>query len=69
MITYGYIVNQKGKHNDDTAMEFLLMFPLATSKNKAWKNFIKTVGKDRQYWNKLNYIAEKIKIEVTFENK
>ena len=45
------------------------MFHLATSKNKALKNFIKTVGKDRQYWNKLNYIAEKIKIEVTFEDK
>jgi len=62
----GYIVNRKHICDNNIALEFALLFPLATSKHEAWRDFLSISGKDRQYWNKLGYIAEKVQYTLEF---
>ena len=63
----GYVVNNRCDSDDKIALELALMFPLAQSKEAAWKYFISTCGKNRVYWNKHGYIAEKIEYSLKFK--
>ena len=62
----GFIVDHKSEHDDDLTLQLFTLFPVATNRKQAWKNFIKLVGKDRQHWNKLGYIAVPVKLTVEF---
>lgn len=66
IVKTGYVVNRKCKHDNESALEFALLFPLATSKQDAWTNFLSVTKKDREYWNKLGYIAEKVTYNLEF---
>lgn len=69
MITYGYIVQNKCSSDDEIAKQYSILFPLASNREDAWRSFTKTAGYDREYWNKLGYIARKIKVTIEFYDK
>jgi hypothetical protein len=64
---HGYVVNHRDKFDDKEALEFYLLFPLCSSKMEAWRRFLTIAQKDRQYWNKLGYIAQKVKFTIELE--
>lgn len=66
MLRTGYVVNNKCDSDNEIALEFALLHEIATSRNKAWEIFLDVAGKDREYWNKKGYIAEKIQYEINF---
>lgn len=66
MIFHGYVVQLKCDSDDKIALEYTPLFPLATCRETAWKNFLKTAGKTRAYWNKLGYVSKKIRVQVEF---
>ena len=61
-----WIVNCRGKHDTRFALELCELGMCASSANEAWKKFLCLVGRDRKYWNKLDYIAEQVEITVKF---
>ena len=69
MITvFGYIVELKCSSDDEISKHYSILFPLSSNREDAWRKFIKTAGKDRQYWNKLGYVARKIRVTVDFDD-
>jgi len=61
-----WIVNCRGKYDTDVALQLCRLKDYGSSSKEAWKNFLALVGKDRQYWNKLDYLAEQVEIEIKF---
>lgn len=61
-----WIVNCRGKHDTQFALELCELGMCASSSPEAWKKFLALVGKDRRYWNKLGYIAEQVAVKVEF---
>lgn len=66
IILHGYIVELKCSSDDEISKHYATLFPLAKNREDAWNKFLKTAGKNREYWNKLGYIARKIKVTVDF---
>lgn len=64
----GYIVDHRSEHDDQITLQLFTLFPVATTRTQAWKNFIKLVGKDRQHWNKLGYITIPVKLTIELPN-
>lgn len=60
----GYIVDHKANCDDDITVKLVETFPVAKSRNQAWKNFLGLVGKDRDYWNKLGYTTTVVSITI-----
>ena len=59
-----YIISHKNEVDDD--IDYICLDLISKNKQTAWKKFLKLVGKDRKHWNKLGYVAYKIK-KITIE--
>lgn len=58
-----YIVNNLHEA-DDNIFEYSCVELIARSKPRAWKKFLNLVGRDKEYWKKLNYRATAIEITI-----
>lgn len=61
-----YVIDAKHDSDNHITLELLRNKMFATNKQEAWKQFIKLTGKTRQHWNKLGFIARKVKITAKF---
>ena len=61
-----YIVSHTSDYDDDI-FKYSCLYLIAESKPKAWKKFVALVGKDKNYWRKLDYRAQPVTVTLKIE--